>query len=70
MWFGKGVTIKKKDKVLKEVPKKTITELLVMEASTAVTKSEEYKWKLLDVLDTEGYGILPSGQTQTYLEEQ
>lgn len=41
-----------------------------MEASTAVTKSEEYKWKLLDVLDTEGYGILPSGQTQTYLEEQ
>lgn len=67
---NQGVTIKKNNKVIKEVPKKTITELLVMEASLAVAKTDKFQWKLLDILDGEGHGILPRGETQTLLEEQ
>ena len=64
-----GVVISKQDKVIKEVPKQKVQQLLVMETSMNEKKGK-LKWRILDILDTEGYGLLPRGITQTYLEEQ
>merc|ERR1712137_885588 len=64
-----GVTIKKKGEVVKEVPMTTVSELVVVEANFNVGPEDPIQWKLLDILDNDGVGILPRQNNQTYLEE-
>lgn len=49
---------------------KNVVETVVLEANLNVPKHQNVQWKLLDVLDEKGQGLLPRGKTQQLLEEQ
>lgn len=49
---------------------KKVIETVVLEVDLNIPKNQDLKWKLLDVLDEKGNGLLPRGRTQQLMEEQ
>jgi len=47
-----------------------VTELLVMETNMNIPRTDSFQWRILDVLNENGHGILPKETVRTYLEEQ